>query len=643
MRQSLPTIGAILTLIALGSTAWGTEYFVANSGSDDNDGLSPATAWKTIARVNGHAFAPGDIIRLKRGDSWREALIPCSGSEDGFVTYSAYGEGDKPLLIGSVDKSSPEDWVDEGGGIWGTRPPQMPAAGEDRFPNGDFTEGMEGWGVHTEQGAQVRTSLDREQFASAPQSLRIECVAPGEAGNHIQLIFSPFSIEQGKVYRLAFKARASVPFEVQAPVVMSQGPPWSRYTQENPGHKAIGAEWTTVEQFYTVSQTTDQARLTVYLGARLPAGSVLNLDDFSLSEAEGAMLAADVGNIILNDEQLCGVKVWERDQLRQEGQYWYDEGTHRVFMVCPENPGRHYSKIECALRIHQINQSGKSYVCYENLALKYGAAHGIGGGGTHHIIVRDCDFGWIGGGDQMGGDRTVRFGNGIEFWGNAHDCLVERCRLWEIYDAALTNQNNGPNVVEANIIYRNNLIWNSEYSFEYWNRPENSRTENVQFIHNTCINAGHGWGHAQRPDPSGRHLCFYGSPAPATGIVVGNNVFLEATKNAFYAPSWTREQMDALIMDCNVWYQAEGAMISVAGRNYTMEEFGVYQQEFSKEPGSIAGDPGLVDVANLDLRLRPDSVCIDAAGDTETDADFAGTPRPQGNAPDIGAYEFVTE
>ena len=62
MHQSLPTIGAILTLIALGSTAWGTEYFVANSGSDDNDGLSPATAWKTIARVNGHAFAPGDDL-----------------------------------------------------------------------------------------------------------------------------------------------------------------------------------------------------------------------------------------------------------------------------------------------------------------------------------------------------------------------------------------------------------------------------------------------------------------------------------------------------------------------------------------------------------------------------------------------------
>ena len=61
-----------------------------------------------------------------------------------------------------------------------------------------------------------------------------------------------------------------------------------------------------------------------------------------------------------------------------------------------------------------------------DLALKYGAAHGIGGRNTHHITSRNCDFGYIGGGDQIGGDRTVRFGNGVEFWGDAHDNLVER-------------------------------------------------------------------------------------------------------------------------------------------------------------------------------------------------------------------------
>ena len=30
----------------------GTEYFVSNSGSDTNDGLTESSAWKTLDKVN---------------------------------------------------------------------------------------------------------------------------------------------------------------------------------------------------------------------------------------------------------------------------------------------------------------------------------------------------------------------------------------------------------------------------------------------------------------------------------------------------------------------------------------------------------------------------------------------------------------
>lgn len=93
----------------------------------------------------------------------------------------------------------------------------------------------------------------------------------------------------------------------------------------------------------------------------------------------------------------------------------------------------------------------------------YGAAHGIGGSGTHHITIRGCNICFIGGGHQMTRPygEPVRYGNGIEFWSNARDCVVEDCRLWEIYDAALTSQGDGTNVQE-NINYRHNVIWNSD-------------------------------------------------------------------------------------------------------------------------------------------------------------------------------------
>lgn len=79
------------------------------------------------------------------------------------------------------------------------------------------------------------------------------------------------------------------------------------------------------------------------------------------------------------------------------------------------------------------------------------------------------------------------------------------------------------------ITYRRNVIWNSEYSFEYWNRGPASRTRNIVFEHNTCVDAGQGWGHAQRPDPNGRHLMFYDNAAVTTNVVIRYNIFCNAT------------------------------------------------------------------------------------------------------------------
>jgi hypothetical protein len=78
-----------------------------------------------------------------------------------------------------------------------------------------------------------------------------------------------------------------------------------------------------------------------------------------------------------------------------------------------------------------------------------------------------------------------RYGNAIEFWGAASDHLVERNRIWEVYDAALTNQATVMIPHQINITYRDNVIWNSEYSFEFWNRPESAITSNIVFEFNT--------------------------------------------------------------------------------------------------------------------------------------------------------------
>jgi hypothetical protein len=68
----------------------------ATGGSNANSGLSPATAWKTIAKVNASSFAAGDRILLKRGQVWRERLtVPSSGTAGWPIVFGAYGTGDR--------------------------------------------------------------------------------------------------------------------------------------------------------------------------------------------------------------------------------------------------------------------------------------------------------------------------------------------------------------------------------------------------------------------------------------------------------------------------------------------------------------------------------------------------------------------
>lgn len=96
----------------------GNIYYIANDGDDSNDGRSEEHPWKTLERSSYADLQPGDTVLLKRGDLWRE-LLWCVGG----VTYSAYGEGDKPRIYGSPENGAgAEKWSlyydQEGVKIW---------------------------------------------------------------------------------------------------------------------------------------------------------------------------------------------------------------------------------------------------------------------------------------------------------------------------------------------------------------------------------------------------------------------------------------------------------------------------------------------------------------------------------------------
>lgn len=85
----------------------GVIYYVSAEGDDANDGLSPQTPLRSIARVNELELKPSDGVMFRRGDLWRGCVMTRKG-----VTYSAYGRGEKPRIYGSpCDAAVEGEWL----------------------------------------------------------------------------------------------------------------------------------------------------------------------------------------------------------------------------------------------------------------------------------------------------------------------------------------------------------------------------------------------------------------------------------------------------------------------------------------------------------------------------------------------------
>lgn len=76
-----------------------TYYVDSRYGHDDLSGKSIQSAWKTLAKVNQFDFDPGDSVCFRRGSSWSGELhINHSGTENKFITYTAYDTGQEPVI-----------------------------------------------------------------------------------------------------------------------------------------------------------------------------------------------------------------------------------------------------------------------------------------------------------------------------------------------------------------------------------------------------------------------------------------------------------------------------------------------------------------------------------------------------------------
>jgi hypothetical protein len=132
----LAVFAAVSTATVVRAQSQGRSFYVDPSGSDSNSGTTPNSPWRTIAKVNALAFAPGDTVYFKRGGLWRETLEPHRGGAPGRpVTFTSYGSGALPVINGSDVISG---WTGPSGAVY--------QAHAEKTAN-VFVDGLPGWGL----------------------------------------------------------------------------------------------------------------------------------------------------------------------------------------------------------------------------------------------------------------------------------------------------------------------------------------------------------------------------------------------------------------------------------------------------------------------------------------------------------------
>jgi hypothetical protein len=245
-------------------------------------------------------------------------------------------------------------------------------------------------------------------------------------------------------------------------------------------------------------------------------------------------------------------------------------------------------------------------------------------GGAVNVTVRNNEI-RLGDPAMEGGDEGIDFKDGVRdsrIYGNyihdlsdkaiyidggsdPRDPLVTNIHIYNnimmhLPSAGISIVTEGMGDVDGIYVYNNVAAHTDGDGFRVYNHPggeaAGGTVKNVHFINNTAIDTGrdHGGGlKVNHPD--------------ATGIVFRNNI------------AWNNADYD------------------IRGEAETLIEGNLCRDAICE----VQDDPRFVDPQNDDYRLRADSPAIDRGLFEEApDFDMLGTARPQGAAPDLGAYEF---
>lgn len=245
----------------------------------------------------------------------------------------------------------------------------------------------------------------------------------------------------------------------------------------------------------------------------------------------------------LEDENgnIYGKRKKSKKLLEDENDFYCE--NNYLYIKSIINPSQKFGRIKFVSRNNLVRISSNTIIT--GLNIQDTGAHGIvkKGNELKNVYIYNCIIQNIGGSVQTASTFT-RYGNGIEFWNQAENTLVEKCIIKNIYDGAYTVQGNTTLTGFQNNVCRNNIFINCTYDIELfaYNKTDTSLKAKMknQLIENCIsINQGKGWGDTVRPDkkaPSMLMIWEKNSIPKDADITLQNNKYINS-RCLFYARS----------------------------------------------------------------------------------------------------------
>ena len=229
-----------------------------------------------------------------------------------------------------------------------------------------------------------------------------------------------------------------------------------------------------------------------------------------------------------------------KESLTNEYDFFCDNSN--LYIKCNGNPTEKMGELIATTRIDLCKMSSNMIVT--GIQFEYTGAHAIVKRmyPIENVYIHDCIIENIGGSVQER-DPFTRYGNGIEFWEDAKNILIEKNIIRNVFDAAITLQ--GTAAEWENVEIQENYLINNCYSFEIWSSGEAKGMKNINIHNNKIINQGRGWGQEFRNNPQvSANVVIYGYVAEYGDINIYEN-YVYNPQRLFFIPYFVSK--DAIV------------------------------------------------------------------------------------------------